>query len=339
MASILCISAQAAGSVRSIASCPAQQLPTVRINSTGRASINIDVMLYNVQGLPFPARLNRTHDLERIRAELTEMRAACKAPQIILLQEAFSEQAARIGARAGYYHIASGLGETDSRSAAGAPIPQAFIAGQRLSRGEGGPKLVGGGLQVLSDYPVLQTISEPFSADACAGTDCLSNKGAMLVRIRIPGLPHPVDILNTHMNSRKGAGVPHARTDVAHHLQTDELAAFLQKTRSPGHPLLIAGDFNMKDAAARFVHFERRLPHTLVHRHCAGGACTLNQPFQTAEPWMETHDLHAFESGGSITIRPLKLQPVFDGRNRPILSDHVATVVTYRLSWTARPPA
>lgn len=339
VASILCISAQAAGSVRGIASCPAQDQPEIRVDSSGRASIDIDVMLYNIQGLPFPARLNRGPDLERIGAELTAMRAACKAPQIILIQEAFSEEAAQIGARAGFAHIASGPGESDSRSTPGAPVPRAFIAGQRLSRGEGGPKLVNGGLQILSDYPVLHAVSEPFSADACAGTDCLSNKGAMLVRIRIPGLPQPLDILNTHMNSRKGAGVPSARTDAAHHLQTDELAAFLQRNRSPGHALLVAGDFNMKDATARFTHFERRLPQTLVHRHCASGACALNQPFETAQPWMETQDLHAFESGGSITIRPLRLQPVFDGRNRPMLSDHVATVVTYRLSWRAQPAA
>ncbi len=338
-ASILCISAQAAGTVRGLAACPATHQPQVHVDENGRASIDIDVMLYNVEGLPFPARLNRSPDLQRIGAELAALRGACKVPQIILLQEAFSENAARIGADAGFSYIASGPRADARRTSGDTPLPADFIAGQRLSRGEGGPKLVSGGLQVLSDYPVLEAISEPFSQNACAGTDCLSNKGAMLVRVQIPGLPQPVDILNTHMNSRKGAGVPYARTDAVHHVQTDELAAFLHRARHAGRPLLIAGDFNMKDAAARFSHFERRMPQTMVHRHCATGACALKQRFETAQPWMETQDLHAFEDGAVVTIAPLKLEPLFDGHNRPLLSDHIATVVTYRLSWPVKPAA
>lgn len=334
-ASILCASAQAAGSARQAANCPATSGPQVRVDAVGMASIDIDVMLYNIEGLPFPARLNRQPDLERITAELAAMRMACKAPQIVVLQEAFSQEAAAVGRRAGFAYIAHGPAADDARQAGGAPLPEAFLAGQQLSRGEGGPKLVGGGLQVLSDFPLTGSVSEPFSAAACAGTDCLSAKGAMLVRVRIPGLNVPVDVLNTHMNSRKGAGVPYARTDVAHRAQTEELAGFLRRNRDLRHPLLVAGDFNMKAATDRFQHFERLLPQTLVHRACATGACDLRQPFETAEPWMETQDLHAFEAGSTVSVRPLKLEAMFDGRNRPVLSDHVATVVTYRLSWRA----
>lgn len=333
VASILCVSAQAAGSARQAASCPASSGPQVRVDAGGVASIDIDVMLYNIEGLPFPARVDRKPDLDRITAELAAMRMACKAPQIVVLQEAFSDTAAAVGQRAGFAYVARGPAAGDPRHASGATLPQGFLAGQQLSHGEGGPKLVGGGLQVLSDYPLSGTVSEPFSAAACAGTDCLAAKGAMLVRVRIPGLDVPVDVLNTHMNSRKGAGVPYARTDVAHRVQTEELAGFLRRNRDPRHPLLVAGDFNMKAAPVRFQHFERLLPQTLVHRACGGGSCELRQPFETAEPWMETQDLHAFEAGGAVSVQPLKLRSLFDGRNRPALSDHVATVVTYRLSW------
>jgi len=336
VALILSLSAQAAGTGRDVANCLHHQ-PQIQVDSEGHASIDIEIMLYNVEGLPFPARLNRSKDLGQIGVELAAMRATCKTPRIIVLQEVFSEDAERIAAQAGYVAVADGPERDARRSLAGAPIPDTFLAGQRFSRGEGGPKLVDGGLQILSDYPVLEAVSEPFSDDACAGTDCLSNKGAMLVRVRIPGLPVPLEILNTHMNSRKGAGVSYGRTDVAHHLQSDELADFLQRHRSPGYPLLIAGDFNMKDAAARFSHFERRMPQPLVHRHCANGACVLNKTFETAQPWMETQDLHAFESGGIVTVRPLRLDTIFDGLNGPMLSDHIATIVTYRLSWPVEP--
>ena len=47
--------------------------------------------------------------------------------------------------------------------------------------------MVGSGLQILSDYPILRVRRMAFPAFACAGYDCLANKGALLVTVRLPG--------------------------------------------------------------------------------------------------------------------------------------------------------
>ncbi len=335
----LSLSAQAAGVEQNALTCAARANPEIMLSNSGEAHLDIDVMLYNVEGLPFPARMNRAPQLEQIADELAQLRSGCQAPHIIVLQEAFSETAGEIGRRAGYLYRASGPQAGDARSVKAATIAEDFLAERSFAVGERAPKLINGGLQVLSDFPLTATRSEPYSANACAGTDCLSSKGAMLVQVEIPGLPSPLEILNTHMNSRKGAGVPFARSDQAHHYQTDELAAFLASARNPQNPLIIAGDFNTKAANARFAHYQRSMPQMLVHRFCTSRPCELGLRFQTRTPWMETHDLQAFDHGLTVGVRPLKLTPIFDGKNRPILSDHIGTVVTYRLTWRPGSPA
>jgi endonuclease/exonuclease/phosphatase family metal-dependent hydrolase len=331
----LSLSAGAAGTERAASMCPSSSAPRVHTTAAGRATMDLQVMLYNVEGLPFPARMNRAPDLARIGLELAALRASCNAPQLIVLQEVFSDDARRIGARAGYPYVASGPAADSPRRGPAASIPAAFDAARQPFAGETAPKFINSGLQLLSTYPITSTQAEPFSARACAGTDCLANKGAMLVRVQIPGMPAPLEILNTHMNSRKGAGVPYARTDQAHRFQTDELTAFMASARRPANPLIIAGDFNMKAASLRFRHYTARMPHTLVHRACEAPACDFKLPSTTPEPWMETQDLQAFAAGSAVSLRPIRVEQLFDGRNRPELSDHVATIVTYRLSWQA----
>ena len=42
---------------------------------------------------------------------------------------------------------------------------------------------------------------------ACAGFDCLANKGVLLARIAVPGMAQPLTVANAHLNARKAAGV------------------------------------------------------------------------------------------------------------------------------------
>ncbi|RYZ98097.1 MAG: hypothetical protein EOP11_21120, partial [Proteobacteria bacterium] len=59
--------------------------------------------------------------------------------------------------------------------------------------------LLSSGLLVLSRYPILGKEMILFGND-CAVEDCISNKGAMLVRISAPSIG-TVDILNTHVQA------------------------------------------------------------------------------------------------------------------------------------------
>ena len=68
----------------------------------------LDVLTYNMEGLPWPARRNRTPFLDEIGRRLAAFRAEGKAPDIIVFQEVFTNAAARAIVATGYPSIASG---------------------------------------------------------------------------------------------------------------------------------------------------------------------------------------------------------------------------------------
>ena len=55
---------------------------------------SLSVMTYNVNGLPWPVAFGREAALERIGARLAEMRRGERQPRLVLLQEAFRDDAA-----------------------------------------------------------------------------------------------------------------------------------------------------------------------------------------------------------------------------------------------------
>jgi endonuclease/exonuclease/phosphatase family metal-dependent hydrolase len=313
-------------------------MPVVR-TADGRDFIDLTVLIYNVEGLPWPARSNRGPELDAIGDELARRRAAGTAPDIVLLQEVFSRRAAKIGSRSGYRNIVPGPAARDRRRTAASGVPADFKAARRLFKGERVPKLLGSGLQVLSDFPVEAYQREPFSANACAGYDCLANKGVVLARIRIPGVPTPVDVFTTHMNAQKASGVRLDRAHAAHRFQTDQSAAFLARARDPVNPLIFGGDFNMRHAPGRLDYFTYRKPYQIVHHYCTVivSDCDVRMSWDGDAPWLDTQDLQGFDNGALIAVRPLRVEAKFDGPSTGgKLSDHDGYEVTYRLSWTRR---
>lgn len=184
----------------------------------------------------------------------------------------------------------------------------------------------------------MEADGEPFGRRGCAGLDCLSNKGALLARIAIPGAPTAVDVFNSHLNSRKASGAPRHRTRAAHAIQTVELSAFLAARRDRDHPTILGGDFNMRGSETRFEFFDDLLPLTLVHRYCLENrtGCAVTASWDGDAPWMDTQDMQLFADGRRMSIRPVKVETMFDGRPQsPALSDHDALRVVYELSWPA----
>ena len=101
------------------------------------------------------------------------------------------------------------------------------------------------GLLVLSDYPVLEVKRMPYARAACAGFDCLANKGVVLVRVALPGAAQPLIVVDTHLNSRGSSGVPNARADTAYGWQAEQLRAFVGNNIPAAAPAIVAGDFNI----------------------------------------------------------------------------------------------
>lgn len=314
----------------------ASDAPQTYETEDGARAIDLSVLIYNVEGLPWPARTGRGRKLDKIAAELTRLYGDGQGPDIVMLQEVFSRRAHAIPRRTPYPNVAPGPQTRDRRSIDGARLPADFTRERRFLKGEKSGKVLGSGLYVLSRYPIVEQRAEPFSKNTCAGYDCLSNKGSLFVRIAVPGAPSPLDLFTTHMNAKGAAGVKPARTLQAHAFQTDESALFLNSARDPANPLFFGGDFNMKNAQDRLDYFDLRKPYRIVRRYCTleSGACEVRMSWDGDEPWLDTQDLQGFDDGGLVSVRPLIVEAMFDKpENGGLVSDHDGYLVTYRLSW------
>lgn len=296
----------------------------------------ISVLSYNVEGLPWPARNSRASRLREIGRQLAEMRAQGTAPDVVLLQEVFTTQAAQIGVIAGYQNRIRGPSRRADRPRANGDEADPGLAGSRKRlKGEGLGRLFSSGLYMLTDFAVREAGGQAFPRRACAGFDCLANKGLQHARLGIPGVPQAIDLFNTHLNSASASRVSPRRSLLAHQQQIAETIRFLGAARDPDNPLIFGGDFNMRHSDARLERFAQTFPYTLVHRHCArtAGACEVGLSWDGDEPWRDTQDLQGFDDG-LVRVRPVSVEAMFDlpWRGRP-LSDHDGLLVVYRLSW------
>lgn len=298
------------------------------------ASTTLDVLTYNIEGLGWPARRGRAPSLEQIGATLAGLNASGKAPDVILVQEMFSPAAVRAIMRAGYRYWAWGPSRTQRRRSS---TDRKMPSPAHWGKGETGFHLVGSGLAVLSRFPIVFNSSEPFGTHHCAGFDCLSNKGVQHVRIAVPGVPEPVDIFNAHLNSRSASRVPVERSGAAHALQVDDVASFMAYASDPDSPTILGGDFNMRGDPQRLARFDSALPNlTMVQRYCVTPAngCEVRISWDGDAPWMDTEDLQLFRDGSNVTVRPVRVEAMFDGSEQlPKLSDHDGFRVRYRLNW------
>ena len=312
--------------------------PEVELLPNGQARTTLDVMTYNIEGLGFPARTKRAPKLAEIGRRLDAMRDAGEAPDIILFQEAFSDAAKNAVALAGYPHTVRGPGRRQTRELPAAKEQRTGAGKRSIKRGEIGLKLSSGGLAIASRHPIVIHHAEPFAAKSCAGLDCFANKGALFARVAIPGAPDPIDVFDTHMNSRRASKAPTRRTLPIHHAQAAELGDFIDAVSEPAYPVLLGGDFNMRNSEARFDFLEPKLPLVLVHRFCLApdAGCEIRMSWDGDAPWLDTQDLQFFRSGERVQVRPIRIEAAFDGsEDSPRLSDHDAYRVVYELTWPA----
>jgi endonuclease/exonuclease/phosphatase family metal-dependent hydrolase len=141
------------------------------------------------------------------------------------------------------------------------------------------------------------------------------------------------------MNSAGASRVPQRRHLAAHQKQSREAMGFLSARADVATPTIFGGDFNMRGSEERFAEFARWKPLTLVHRYCIEQpqVCEVQMNWDGDEPWLDTQDLQLFRSGGKVTLRPGRVEAMFDGGpSGPRLSDHDGLRVIYELSWPAR---
>lgn len=327
-----CISLPPARSV----TCDAAKRVPVRLSEDGQTmSATLDVLTYNIEGLPNRVRFGRPSALQKIGERLAALRSRGEAPDIVMFQEVFSRSARRAVLATGYPSIAPGPSARDPQPRSRKP---SLPGRSNVRRGELGVKFASSGIVIASEFPIIERARQPFARGSCAGFDCLSNKGLVFARIIVPGVPLSIDLFNTHMNSARASRAPPRRHLVAHHKQSREAMRFVAAHADLRSATIFGGDFNMRGWEERFVEFAHQKRLTLVHRYCLGQpqACDVRMSWDGDEPWMDTQDLQLFRSGNDMKIRPIRVEAMFDGgEGGPKLSDHDGFRVLYELSWPA----
>ena len=316
-------------------------LPRIETLADGRKAMRLRVLLWNVEGLPWPIRSGRKPKLAAIADWIARRRAAGLGPDILILHKAFTPEASRIATAAGYANILPGPAIDRPRHMP-IPIPKAGQAeAGRWWKGEGIGKWLDSGLYVATDLPLPRATGDPplpayasdaFYAGSCAGYDCLSNKGGMVVHAALPGAPEPLTIFNTHRNSREPSGVSIARAEAAHVMQTLENDALLHGFGGNG-ATIAAGDFNNYRAGDRTGRFATDPAFRLAAR--GPGLAARAAAMTDAKAWIDAYDILGFRSSDALRVEPLAIATLFDGKNGPVLSDHPAQYVIFRLSWSA----
>ena len=304
---------------------------------------SLSVMTYNVHGVPWPIARNRGAAFEKIETRLSALRKKNAQPHVIVLQEAFTERAKQIASISGYRYIANGPTTEEINEKKPDIADSSFLKATHFFKGEESGKLLDSGLQIASDYPILSVKRGAFPAYACAGYDCLANKGVLLVTVAIPGSDKAVTIATTHMNSKKASGVSQSRSLYAYQLQVAAIDAFLSANRDPDLPIIFAGDFNASSDARRSYLLDEGTskwsasPVSSALQNCMAAAISRGGKADDLAEYVvkRGRDWQFYASGISDQITATKFEIPF-GRERDgtMLSDHVGYGIFYELQRT-----
>jgi len=298
--------------------------------SKRQITADFSILTYNVKGLPWPIATGRSEALGAIADRLTLLRREGRQPSIVVLQEAFTEQARAIGSRAGYaYQVHGPYVRTSPGELAG--------AGGSWHLGETGPSQVDSGLIVLSDFPVISAQRAEFPTGACAGFDCLAAKGVVMVTVDIPG-KGPVAIAATHLNSRKASGAPFDRTHEAYRRQASFLAGFLADRRTPDVPLVLAGDFNRGQRLVRIAALDAALAQISgdsgssdALQVVAGSGRDSRRDSEIGWIFERARDMQFVFGGSQSALAPVGAEVPFGKEaGGEMLSDHMGFTIHYR---------
>lgn len=302
----------------------------------------ISVLSYNVKGLPWPLAAGRPAALEAIGDELAEMHARGTAPQVVVLQEAFTRDAQAIARRAGYRYAAFGPDSDSARPAA--PNPTSGRADPDYFRGEGLGAFLPSGLIIMSDYRLSDVRRLAFPQGACSGYDCLANKGMLSAHIAVPGVPDPVEIVTTHMNSGGPSGQPEAASRAAYAEELAALGDFASASERRRTIRIYAGDFNVGHSRGRlallagYIRNKRAKVATAQGRAkyaapCARAPhlCSAGLALAANVPLTDANDWQFYSAPEDVQLLPVAREAMFrpDGTGRQ-LSDHLGLKVTYR---------
>jgi endonuclease/exonuclease/phosphatase family metal-dependent hydrolase len=299
----------------------------------------LSILTYNVNGLPWPITTDGPAKLARIADRLAELRTSGRAPQVVLLQEAFTPEAEAIAPRAGYRYTVFGPAAADRQ-----PAAPGYTGPRSLLKGEGLKPLFSSGLIMMSDFKISDVRRTPFPVGACSGYDCLANKGILSARIAVPGVAAPVEIVTTHMNSGNPSGQPEPVNRVAFLRQLDALGDFTDNEKRKPLVRIYAGDFNMGHSTSRltalmgYIRHRKGLAAAAQGRDKRAGMCRANPDechrgfaLSSNVPPVHANDWQFVTAPQDVQLTPVAREIMF-GRDRAgkTLSDHFGLKVIYQ---------
>lgn len=309
----------------------------------------LSILTYNVEGLPWPLRFGRSEAFGSITKRLLMMREAGRQPHIVVLQEAFTADAKRIGRESGYRYIVDGPTQDELGEGPATAADAAFAASGRFLHGERSGRVLGSGLQILSDYPILAVRRAPFPQYACAGFDCLANKGMLMALIAVPGFATPVAVVTVHLNSHKASHAAYVRADYAYRRQVDALDRFLARNVAPKLPLIVAGDFNvgriegrrayLMAHAAKWWNGRDGVRMSDAYDDCSRqeAACGRFLDADAHYSFRRARDWQFMMPGQATALKVARIAAPFGHDSQgQMLSDHVGYIAYYRFAHTLR---
>lgn len=268
----------------------------------GRSELR--VLSYNVKALPWPLAGGHRKRLRLIGLELAKLRAAGTAPHVVVVQEGFLD-GSRLQEFSGYPYAVKGPNH--------------------------GARPMNSGLWILSEYPIVDLRDEMFKK--CVGPDCLASKAVLLVSVRVPFVPEPVQIATTHLNADSGNDKQEAAK--VRGRQIEQFKRFFDG-RAKAYATVFAGDFNTKPGRPQWDNLDAALGMRHAGRTCLGASagCRVGAEVPPGELLEDTVDHHFYTGSDRVGLTPVSFDILFtekvDGER---LSDHEGVLVGYDLTW------
>ncbi len=292
----------------------------------------LKVLSYNINGLPFPLKARKKPLFIYIREELKKREIIGRAPDIILIQEAFTKKAYKhLISQLDYPYVLKGnISKTPSKER----LEKCKEEGIRPKKCYSN-KLLNSGLYVLSKYPILNWDRVNFGS-SCSGFDCFSNKAGIYLEVD-GGKFGNIDIFTTHMNA-SGKAIGGKRKMIAAKIeQIEKVEAFYQKNRKPKNPMVFAGDVNLHPNKELYDEFQSAIESINAGEYCLSvNNCEIHPRTETEEIFEWTNDQHFIQNGKSKSISPVYLErgfrdPVQDDKKGRLPSDHYSYEVHYKI--------
>jgi endonuclease/exonuclease/phosphatase family metal-dependent hydrolase len=261
-----------------------------------------------VKGLPPIATPGYgTARFDEISRQLSERVQKKSAPDVVLLQEAFTDESKNIVIKSGYTHWAQG------------PSRQGSDAEGEFQ------KSFSSGLFILSRHPIIESGLINFDRSHCATWDCYANKGIQYVKIQIPGFAAPAIFFNTHMQAGK-------KHEEVRKKQLLTLLQFFQSQKSENALLFFGGDFNTRPDMETYQTLANGLQMRQAGLECLSqpSSCSVAPETPATELYQDTVD-HIFFAGApfmKVTFAARNFREKFEDQ---FLSDHFGYEVEFKL--------